>query len=185
MNENILQFGDILLVRNTSFLAKGIQGFMYLYSKIFNKKWQGGFNHNAIIINIWGEKWVAEANGQGFEIRPLNKTPYYNKKNFVILRDKRGFTENQIDIMSKKMIEISGIRYQYEGLAQWILYILSKGGIDTFNANDEKALYCSEAAAVAINSVYPNTFDKPNRTNPYDHLLKDTYNIIDTFNLLK
>lgn len=176
-SKEIFQYGDILSVRSDKFISKAIRFFMKLYSKKTPQ-----FSHNAVVINVWNELWIAEALAWGTRIYPIEKSGYLDHDQFVILRDKRGFTEDMIDRMSKKMVSYGGVRYQYENLPAWIAKILLK--INLFKSENEKSIYCSELAALAINEVYPGTFPTPNIVNPADHMRTPSYDIVDPNGIL-
>lgn len=175
---NTIQYGDLIATRSNGFLSKAIRWFM-------RKETPNApdFSHIAVVINIWGEIWIAEALSWGVRVWPLENSGYDVNKEIIILRDKRGFTDVQIEVMSRQMVSLSGIRYQYSNLFQWAARILFKirGFFKKDNAN---AIYCSELGAIAINSVYPGSFARPNITSPVDHLTSGLYDIIDPYNIL-
>lgn len=171
MKKQDFKFGDILATRSNSFLSRGIRLMMHWY-----KDYADGFSHNAVVINMWGEPWIAEALAWGVRIWPLEESGYIDNKNIVILRHKSGFTEVQIDAMSKKIASLAGTRYQYENLPMWIAKILAHK--NWFKPNNEKSIYCSELAAIAINTVFPGTYNNPNMVSPADHVSSDIYNLI-------
>jgi hypothetical protein len=166
------KFGDVIATRSNSFLSRSIRFFMRLYDKK-----HAGYSHTAAIINIWGELWVAEALAWGVRVHPWKKTPYAKGKNeWIILRHSNGFTSDQIEAMSKRMVALAGLRYQYENMPAWIIAILTK--INLFKPENEEAIYCTELAAIFINTVYPQSFLEPNKTNPADHLSAAFYETI-------
>jgi hypothetical protein len=175
--KEIFKFGDVIATRSNSLLSKAIRWFMQLY-----KPGSPGFSHNAVIINMWGNLWIAEALAWGVRIWPIEQSGYLTNKQCIILRHKEGFTEDQIEAMSKKMASLAGTRYQYENLPMWAAKILVS--INLFRRINEKSIYCSELAAIAINEAYPDTFENPNMVSPADHTSKSIYNIIDYNNIL-
>jgi hypothetical protein len=174
---NIFQYGDIIATRSNSFVSRGIRWFMRKYRPAVED-----FSHNAVVINIWGNLWVAEALAWGVRLWTIEESGYLNKKQVVILRHKAGFTPEMIKDMSIKMASLAGVRYQYENLPMWIARILCK--INLFKKSNEKSIYCSELAAIAINEAYPKTFPKPNMVCPADHMMFPMYEIIDFNNIL-
>jgi hypothetical protein len=165
-----VQFGDIIATRSESFISKAIRFFMKIYKDV-------DYSHNAVIIDIWGEVWVAEALTWGVRIYPFESSPYSRPKTeWIILRHKQGFTPEQIKAMSWKCVSLGGVRYQYENLPSWVAKILFK--LNWFKSNNEKSIYCSELAAIAINAAYPGTFKRPNEVSPADHVKSSIYNII-------
>ena len=170
-NIDKVQFGDVIAVHSYTFLGKAIRFFMRKYKPQYKT-----YNHNAVVIDIWGEKWIAEALAWGVRVHKFEDSDYANSNNWDILRHKQGFTDEQINKMSKKCVNLAGIRYQYENLSMWVLKIWFK--IDLFKKKDEKAIYCSELAAIAINEAYPDTFKEPNKVSPADHVASGIYNVI-------
>jgi len=173
------QFGDLIATRSGTLLSKAIRWFM----KKQNPNTKQTFSHVAVVINVWGEIWIAEALAWGVRIWPIEKSDYLTHDQIIILRDKRGFTYEQAETLSKKCVSLGGTRYQYENFPQWILKIIFK--IKAFNPNNEKAIYCSELGAISENSVYTGTFQSPNMTSPMDHVLNQIYDVIDKNELLK
>lgn len=176
-NKELFSYGDVLCSRSNSLLSRGIRWFMRIYkhSKIT-------FSHCAVVINLWGELWIAEALAWGVRIWSLEQSGYLTNKQTIILRHKQGFSEDQVDALSKKIVSLGGTRYQYENLPQWIVKILLK--IDIFRKSNERAIYCSELAAIAIDKAFPGTFPHPNITSPMDLVESPVFNVIDINNLL-
>jgi len=172
------KFGDIIASRSGSFLSKGIRWFL----KKLNPGIQQTFSHIAVVISVWDEVWVAEALSWGVRIWAIEKSDYLTHSQVIILRDKRGFTPDQVKTLSKECTGLGGTRYQYENLPQWILKILFK--IKIFKTDNENAIYCSELGAISENSVYPGTYPTPNMTSPNDHFLNPMNNIIDKNNIV-
>lgn len=171
------RYGDLIASRSNSFLSKGIRFFLKLWkSKV------PGFSHITVVVNMWDEMWVAEALAWGVRIWPIKDSNYVTNVHTVIIRDKRGFTDEQIHDLSRKMASLGGTRYQYEGFLQWIGKIVFKA--NSFHAEGEKAIYCSELGAIAINAAYPGTFKRPNEINPADLLSDDRFEVIDPNGIL-
>ncbi len=178
MSDSRFQYGDIIATRSNSFLSRAIRFFMHIYRPSGE-----AFSHIAVVINMWGEQWIAEALAWGVRIWTIEQSGYNVKRQVLILRHRGGFDNNQIQAISKEMAKYAGVRYQYENLPQWIVKILLK--IDIFKDENIKSIYCSELAAIAINLFYPGTFPTPNKTCPADHYTReDIYNIIDINGIL-
>lgn len=170
-NFNDVKFGDLLAVHSYSFLGKAIRFFMRRYKPQYKT-----YNHIAVVIDIWGEKWIAEALASGVRLRPFVETEYMVSDQFDILRHKLGFDSDQIKKMSRKCASLAGVRYQYENLPAWVLKIWFK--INLFKKRNEKAIYCSELGAIAINEAYPGTFKAPNMTSPADIIDSRVFEVI-------
>lgn len=175
--EKEFKYGDILLTRSNSWLSKAIRWFMEKY-----RPGNPSFSHVAVVVNMWGEPWVAEAIASGVRLRSLPQSGHDVAKQVLILRHQRGFNGKQIEKMSKKVASLAGVRYQYENLPQWVVKIILK--INIFKDENEKAIYCSELGAIAMNQAYPKMFAKPNATCPVDHLAHKDYDILDINNIL-
>jgi hypothetical protein len=157
------QYGDIIATRGHSFLSKSIRYFM----KLVHPKDKTSFSHIAVVINIYDEKYIAEALGWGVRIWSIEDSGYLKNEQVIICRDKEGFNTDKILALSKKCVGLGGTRYQYENFPQWVVKILFKW--NWFKKSSEKAIYCSELGAIAINAAYPGTFPTPNSTSPADH----------------
>lgn len=178
MVDDRFKFGDLIATRSNSFLSRAIRWFMEKY-----KPSKDAFSHIAVVINMWGELWIAEALIWGVRIWSLPQSGYSTTKQVILLRFKKGFSDQQVEAISKKMASLAGVRYQYENLPQWIVKILLR--FDLFKKVNEKSIYCSELGAIAINEAYPNTFPSPNETSPADHYERtDLYDILDINNIL-
>lgn len=175
--EEQLKFGDLLATRSDNFLSKAIRWFM--------RKQHPGvpiFSHIACVTNVWGELYISEATKKGVVTHSLKDSGYDKKKQVVILRFKRGFTYGQVEAMSKKMIELSGTRYQFSNLPGWAIKLLFK--INLFKKENEKRIYCSELGCIKINTAYPLTFINPNMVTPADHFMSGLYDVIDVNDIL-
>ena len=168
MKKSQFKPGDILASRSNSFLSKAIRTMMHWY-----KDYADGYSHNAVIIN---GGLVAEALAGGVKVHSLEESGYLNNNNVAILRHKNGFTKSQLGRVTNKMLLLEGTRYQYGNLPLWVAKILFH--IDKFKGKSEKAIYCSELAAIAINTAYPGTFPEPNKVSPADHICNPIYETI-------
>lgn len=171
------QFGDIIATRSDKFLSRAIRYFMRKY-----RPDAPNFSHIAVVINLWGEQWIAEALAWGVRIWSLEQSGYSKKKQVVILRYRKPMSmeflsETQVQAMSKKMVSLAGTRYQYENLPQWAIKIWTK--LNIFKRSNEKAIYCSELGAIALNAAIPGTFVNPNMVSPADHFIRGIYDIHD------
>lgn len=171
-----MQAGDIIAVRGKSWLAKRIRYFMALYLRKRGKRVERLYNHIAVVIEVNGRLMVAEALGRGVVVNTVEKAGYDRGGHFVVLRHRKGFSKEQLDAMTTKMLVLAGTRYQYENFIQWVLRICF--GVDAFRRSNERAIYCSELGAIAINEAYPGTFIRPNETNPMDFFLNENFEVI-------
>ena len=176
---NSFNAGDLIATRGNTWLSRSIRFMMDIYCrKVLHKPCKVLFNHIAVVVSMFDELWVVEALGWGVRVYPIERSGYLTHRNLVILRDKRGFTQEGLKAMSKKVVALGGVRYQYENLPQWVIRIFV-GIKKVFRSSNERSIYCSELGAIAINAVYPMTFKEPNIMSPMDHVLSPVYEVID------
>ena len=169
-----LKAGDIIGLSSENFLGKSIRKFMNLYKKVFKlEKSEQSINHIAVCIEIDGRRYITEAD-KTVIIRPFESTKYWkNTDNWIIIRDKRKFTEKQLGKMTDKAITMAGTIYQVSNFAAWSVYIFSFGLINMLKKENEKTVYCSEYGAILDNEAHVGTWKEPNRVNPYDFLINE------------
>jgi hypothetical protein len=173
------QYGDLIATRSNSLVSRAIRCFMSKQNPT-----KDTFSHIAVVINLWDQTWIAEALAQGVVVHSLKQSGYDTNKQLILLRFKKGFSEQQIQDICLSMVQHAGIRYQFSNLLLWAAKIGIK--LDLLRKNNEKRIYCSELGAIAINTAYPGTFATPNKTSPADHYTrKDLYEIIDINNILQ
>ncbi len=69
MDENTkFKIGDIILVSGIGFLPWAIQFFMNLYRRKKHLPQRKLYNHAAVIINLWGNDFIAEASRDGVRV---------------------------------------------------------------------------------------------------------------------
>jgi hypothetical protein len=173
------QYGDLIATRSNSLVSRAIRWFMSKQNPT-----KDTFSHIAVVINLWDQTWIAEALAQGVVVHSLKQSGYDTHKQLILLRFKKGFSEQQIKDICLSMVQHAGIRYQFSNLLLWAAKIGIK--LDLLRKNNEKRIYCSELGAIAINTAYPGTFPTPNKTSPADHYTRrDLYEIIDINNILQ
>lgn len=176
MDINKLSPGDIGLVKGNGFVSKRIQDFMKIYKRKLglpnNDKL---YNHAFMVIDLWGQTYVAEALETGINIRPISEA-YPDKKwsNIKVMTPKKAYTKEEQDQVSKVALAyvMTPTRYGFSDLLFHMMAILSSEGYDRWKGkvglDAEKRMHCTEAVATWANKVRPDTFERPWSTNPVD-----------------
>ena len=166
-----LQAGDIILVRGSSFLAKGIQFFMNMYRKKKGMPKEKLYNHVAVVINIWGELKIAEAERKGIEAYK-DDYKYVEEHDCLVLTWKKPLLKKEQEEFSKLATKyaFNPTRYEFLNFIHNSVYIATGKWIGRRGSKSENVLYCSEYAAILMDKVRGafggkgKTWDK----NPYD-----------------
>ena len=169
--------GDIILVRGNSFISKAIRFHMALYRKQLGIPERELFSHAGTIVEIWGKKYVVEAQSNGININPLEDA-YGDKdpKDYIIKTPKKPYSKVEIERINKIASKSSFNPTRYDFLAFIYQIDMIRRTRHTTNKKwagptGKKAtdrLYCTEACATWANGVRPGTFDKPWSVNPLD-----------------
>jgi hypothetical protein len=176
--------GDILLVRGGSFISKAIRWHLELYRKQLGIDKREVFSHAATVVEIWGKKYVVEAESNGININPLDDT-YGSKdpKDILIKTPRKPYSKVEQELMNTSASKDAFNPHRYDFMAFVYQIDMIKR---TRNTMDKKwagptgnkatdRLYCSEACATWANIVRPGTFDKPWSVNPLDIDLNKYY----------
>lgn len=181
--------GDIILFRGTRFISKGIQFFMKRYRKKLGLPKAKVFNHAAMIVEMWGQLFVAEANEKGIEVNPIEKAYGHKMKMIKVIRPKKAYTKEEQKAVSKIATNyaLDPTRYDFFNFLHQIKMIaktkVKDGKIVSrwsgpTGKKAEKRLYCTEAVATWANKVRPGTFDDQWSINPLDIELNKYYKVI-------
>jgi hypothetical protein len=129
-----LKTGDILNCTGKKLLSKII--------KMFTKS---RFSHTAIFIEIWGEKFIMDAQKDGIQLRPFNQ--WIKKYDYDFEVRRASFEINQTTF-SKRMTSRLGTQYDVKSLVigQPIEIFTGKWVTDK-HEDYTKKLYCSEFVA--------------------------------------
>lgn len=181
--------GDIVLVRGDRFISKAIRFFMERYRRKLKLPRRKLFNHAAMIIEVWGQLCVAEANEKGIEVTPFDRA-YGNRMNKIkVITPKKAYSKDEQVAISKVAASYAfdPTRYDFPTFVHQIKMITStkvEGGVITKKwigpkgEKAEKRLYCTEAVATWANKVRPDTFNEPWTVNPLDVDLNKYYKVI-------
>ena len=136
LTKEIVQPGDILHCTSNSFLARAIQFFT-----------KSRINHTALVIDIWGELYIIDAQKDGVNPRKFeNWVNNYNYK-YKIHRNISG----KFDLKSfciKAISKSGSIPYDFKSLLIYQpIYILTGKWIGKKDPESQKRMYCSEYAA--------------------------------------
>lgn len=178
--------GDIILYRGSSLLSKGIRFFMEQYRRKLKLPKRKLFNHAAMIIEVWGRLYVAEANGKGIEVRTIEEAYGKRMNTIKVITPKKSYTEKERKAISKiaASYAFNPTRYDFSNFIHQIKMILGtkiENGkvIQRWSGKKgkeaEKRLYCTEAVGTWANKVRANTFEDPWSINPLDVDLNKYY----------
>lgn len=141
-----LKTGDVILTHGTSFLARAIRYFT-----------RSEFNHAILVVEIWGDKFLLEAQKEGLVINTIPES--LTNKQFKILRAKTyadGLpVEKAKELAMFVMPMVGKHRYDFGSLlvAQPIKQIFNVW-VGRRNAKASKRLYCSEFIALVYNRMF-------------------------------
>lgn len=176
-----IQVGDIILVRNAAWLSRMIRKFMNGYRKRQGLPKRELWSHAAMVIDVWGHKYVAEAQKEGIIVRDL-KDAYGNSVDRIKVRSpKKAYTKKEKELVTKSALAdvMDPTRYDYFGLLHQIFYVTTGKWIGPKGDKADRRLYCTEAVANWANKVRPNTFPKEYSINPLDVDLNKYYKDIE------
>jgi hypothetical protein len=176
--------GDVLLVRGNSFISKAIRFHMELYRKQLGLPKRELYSHAAIVVEIWGKKYVVEAQADGININTLEEA-YGDKdpKDILIKTPRKPYSKGEQEQMNTVATRYSFKPHRYDFLA--LIYQIDmikrtrkttdKKWAGPTGKDAERRLYCTEVFADCANTVRPCTFDKPWTVNPLDIDLNKYY----------
>jgi len=171
--------GDIILTRNNTFLPRAIRVFMNIYRKRLGLPKRVLYNHVAVVIDLWGDLYVAEAAERG--IQGYSKVEDYLKNNKCKVKTfLQELTEEQKREFSKIATKymLKPTRYEFTNFIFQAIYV-STGKWYGKTDNADKRFYCSEYAAMLIDHFTGYWKGKTYKVNPLDidlcYKLKDKH----------
>lgn len=181
-----LKAGDIILYKGNSVLSKSIRFFMEQYRKKLGLEKRVLFNHAAMVVEVWGRLYVAEANAEGITISPYEDTYAKKLDKIKILSPKKAYSKAEKELVSKTASAycFDPTRYDFLNFLFQIDMIRKqtknsgKEWAGPTGSKAEKRLYCTEAVATWANKVRPDTFAEPWTVNPLDVDLNKYYKVI-------
>jgi hypothetical protein len=181
--EQYLVPGNIVMTGSKKFLSKAIQFFMKISRTKKGLPNPKGLisSHSAMIVDMWGQPYVAEALAKGIVVSSFADAYGEKLDKIKILAPKKAYSKDEKEKVSKAAISDSLIphRYDYFGLLYQIKYVLSNGTwVGPKGDKAEKRLYCTEAVATWANRVRPNTFSQEEASNPIDIEFNKFYKVV-------
>lgn len=154
MKTTDLQAGDIILVHGSSWLAKAIQFFMNVYRKKKGLPKRFLYNHVAVVIDIWGELKIAEAERKGIEAY-RDAYQYVDEHNVKVMTWKKPLSDSEKKQFSKLAAHYSfkATKYDFFNFFYQMYYIMTGKWVGKKGKKSENVLYCSEFAAVLMDKV--------------------------------
>ena len=148
---NFIKPGYILLYQSEKLLSRIIRFFQ-----------KCPYYHAGIVVELWGEFFVAESNSHGLTVNRLEDSI----KNCKILILKPKFEYDYIQI-NKFVIPILG-KHKYDMMSllfYQLIYLITGKWIGRKDEHASKRLYCSEFVAYVFHSLY-DVFQEWYMTNP-------------------
>jgi hypothetical protein len=179
-----LKAGDIGLHKGSALTSKIIEWFMKSYAKKLGIKNPRLFSHTFMLIDVWGQLYIAEADDTGINIRPFIGSDYDKDRSTWISKTPiKPYSKDEKDTVSKAAMNctFNPTRYDFFGLIYQIGKIVrAKNTTEEHwegptGEKSERRMYCSEAVANWSNDVRPNTFPTPWSMNPLDVDLNKYY----------
>lgn len=161
--------GDVILVHGGSWLAKQIQHWMNKYRIKKGLEPRVLWNHVAVIIDLWGQQYIAEAQAKGVQIIP-DVDKYLKNNTCKVKTWVKPLNTQEKNLFSKTAVEYALIPHRYDFLNFFyqMYYITTGKWIGPKDIKANKRVYCSEFAAIVMdkvrNAFNGKTYDK----NPLD-----------------
>jgi hypothetical protein len=146
-----IQPGYILLYRSEKLLSKIIR---------FLQKCP--YHHSGIVIELWGELFVAESKTHGLSVNRLHDS--IRRSKIMVLKPKFEYDPIQIN---KFVVPILG-KHKYDIMSllfYQFIYLITGKWIGRRDEHASKRLYCSEFVAYVFHSLF-NVFHDWYKTNP-------------------
>jgi hypothetical protein len=158
MDTDQIKTGDILLVSGKWLLARMIQ-------KVTRSKW----NHAGVMVWLWGELFVAEAEKEGLQLTRWDGSKYCNgypqDRELMIMRCKVALPEKEVAMFIMPLMGRK--RYDFFSLVfHQVIWNLVKVWTGKREERADDRFYCSEFAAYVVNHFQPTLFGKWWTTNP-------------------
>lgn len=161
--------GDIILVSGIGLLPKGIQFFMNIYRRRKGLAPRKLYNHVALVVELWGTLWIAEASVKGIRVFKY-PDDYIRRQDVKVMQFIIPLTEKEQKNFSEIAIKYSlhPTRYDLTNFWDQMIFIITGKWKGKVNKESREKLYCSEFAAVVMDDVRGSfngqTWDK----NPLD-----------------
>lgn len=152
--ENKVEVGDVIFVAGHGFLAKSIQWFMKIYRKKRGLPEAKVYNHVATVVNLWGEKYIAESAAKGVQIIPW-ADDYVRRQDCLVKDWVDPFDEIEKREWSELAIKYALKPHKYDKLNFWynMKSILLGKWTGPTGEKAEKKVYCSEYVAILMDKV--------------------------------
>ena len=167
--------GDIILVQGGSWIARQIQKWMNIYRRKRGLDQRKLYNHVAVVVDLYGTLYVAEAVAKGIHVIP-NARKYVDNNDVKLMEWVTPLSKLEGSVFSKEAIKYALEPHRYDFLNFWyqMKYILTGRWSGPTFEKSKKRIYCSELAAIVMDKVRGSfkgrTWDK----NPLDiELCKD------------
>jgi hypothetical protein len=158
----------IILTHGSTFIAKGIQIFSWIYEK-FGKNTiaKEMYNHAVVVFKENGIWWYQEALSNGIsKPLPFGNSSYYKEKNFVVKELIGAYTDEDYAKAITWGKSVIGVKYDFLGIVNWIGKTFTNSWHGVTGKAAEARLYCSEFAEDWFNMLIANIFPHPWEDSP-------------------
>lgn len=149
-----IKAGDIILYHGRSWLSRQILKWMNIYRKRKGLRERPLYNHVSVVVSIWGELYTVEAVARGVVMQPVEKSvakvKFVKPKTWVNPLDR-----GEVRRFSKLGVQLATANIEYDvfNFLWQMLKILTGRWFGPTGAKARKRLYCSELAAVMMDSI--------------------------------
>lgn len=146
-----IQPGYVLMYRSEKLLSRLIRFFQ-----------KSPYHHTGLVIELWGELFVAESDSHGLTVNKLSDSIKGYK--IVVLKPKFEFDPI---VINKFVVPLLG-KHKYDVMSLFVyqvIYLITGNWIGRKDTHASKRLYCSEFVAYVFHSLY-GKFNDWYKTNP-------------------
>lgn len=150
-----MEVGTIILTHDSGFVPKGIRFFMKRYAKKLGVKVDKFYNHAACVVENDGDILVAEAMIKGTQVIYTPEEYLERHPDHLILTWVMPLTEAEQEAFSDVVIGacLRITKYDFKNFIDQIRMITFGAWKGKTGKDATKRLYCSELAALAMDSV--------------------------------
>ena len=169
MNIDKVKVGDVVLYHGHTWVAKQILKWMNQSRIKKGLPERALFNHAAMIIDLWGSKWLIESVARGVHVIPLT-VDMYNGKHIKVKTWVKRLTTNEKYILSRFAIELALENHHYDFLnfIYHMIYISIGKWFGPKGFKARKVIYCSELVAILMDKIRDSFKGETYNKSPLD-----------------
>lgn len=149
-----LQAGDLLNMYTPFSIKKPFSWLSYIIRKISNSTW----SHTAVVVDIWGRSFIAEALATGIVIMPLDEWG----EGAIVSVSRPKVPVDVKEFSSRAVAKVGHTGYDYGSLIWFQLLFQITGrwyGHTDASRKTSNKFYCSEYAAWLFSPCFPRWFE--------------------------